>query len=163
MSLTHKRLLEVVDYDPHTGVFTWRQKRGRQAAGSIAGSDKGTRGYVRIMIDGTLYLGHRLAMFYMEKHFPRAAVDHINGVANDNRYENLRHATHSVNNQNRRKALERNTTGFLGVTKDKRDGRYYAAIYVDGVKRGLGGYATAEQAHAAYLKAKRMLHKGCTI
>lgn len=163
MALTHKRLTEVVHYDPNTGVFTWQQKRGRQAAGSVAGSSTGSGGYVRIMIDGTLYLGHRLAMFYVEKRFPRKTIDHINGVRTDNRYANLRHATTSMNNQNRRHAKAKNTTGFLGVTQDKRDGRYYAAIYVDGVKRGLGGYATAEQAYEAYVEAKRRFHKGCTL
>ena len=163
MPLTQKRLMKVVHYDPVTGVFTWLQKRGRQAAGSVAGSAKGTGGYVRIMVDGTLFLGHRLAMFYMEGRMPKNAVDHMNGVRTDNRYANLRHATTSINNQNRRTAKERNATGYLGVTQDKRDGRYYASIFVDGVKRGLGGFATAKQAHEAYVEAKRRLHKGCTI
>ena len=161
--LTTRRLKELLHYDPDTGVFTWRVKSGRSAAGSQAGSNKGTRGYRRIMLDKTLYLGHRLAIQYMTGKVPQHDVDHINGVTDDNRYCNLRNATRSINNQNRRTAMRKNATGYLGVTQDKRDGRYYAAIFVDGVKRGLGGYATPEEAYEAYVKAKRQFHKGCTI
>lgn len=158
-----KRIKELVSYSPATGVFTWRVKHGRQAAGSVAGSAKGSGGYVRVMLDGCLCLGHRLAFKYVHGRWPRRQVDHINGARHDNRLANLREASSATNNQNRKAAHVRNRAGALGVTHDPRDGRYYARIYTKGKQRSLGGFSTAEAAHAAYLAAKRKLHKGCTI
>jgi hypothetical protein len=162
-TLKQSRLKEVLHYTPDTGLFTWKQKRGRQAVGSIGGSATGSGGYVRLMVDGQLYLAHRLAFLYMEGKMPELDVDHRNGVRTDNRFDNLRHATRSLNNQNRHGAQRRSSTGFMGVTQDKRDGRFYAAIFYNGRKRGLGGYDTPEEAHEAYLSNKRLLHEGCTL
>lgn len=161
--LTQEELKSHLQYNPKTGVFVWRIKRGRQAAGSTAGSAAGSGGYVRIMVLKRLYLAHRLAWLYVFGHFPAGELDHRNGLRTDNRIRNLRDATRAVNNQNKRAALPRSFTGFLGVTRDKRDGRYYARIYSNGRQISLGGYATPEAAHAAYVKAKRQLHAGCTI
>jgi hypothetical protein len=161
--ITQKRLKEVLHYDKATGLFLWKQKRGRQGAGSIAGSATGSGGYVRLMVDGQLYLAHRLVFLYVEGSMPKKDVDHRNGLRTDNRYANLRQVTRSTNNQNQRKPHPRSATGFLGVRLDKRYGRYYASIYYDGRKHGLGGYTTPEEAHAAYVAAKRKHHLGCTI
>jgi len=163
MTLTVRRLKQVLHYTPSTGQFVWKQKRGRQAAGSTAGSSKGSGGYVRLMVDGTLYLAHRLIFFYVEGRFPKHDVDHINGNRADNRYKNLRHATRSANNQNRRTPHTRNKAGYLGVSFDPRDGRYYARIFFNGKQNSLGGFSTPEEAHAAYTHAKRLFHPGCTI
>lgn len=47
----------------------------------------------------------------------------------------------------------------------RRDG--YITLKIDGVVRGqqvyLGSHATVEDAHQAYLRAKRQLHAGCTL
>jgi hypothetical protein len=157
---TNKRIRELVKYNRVTGVFTWLVKQGRQAAGAQAGSTAGSGGYRRIMLDGYLYLAHRLAVKYVTGRTPRRDVDHKNGRRDDNRYRNLRDAPRSWNNQNRRAANVRNRAGLLGVTYDKRDGRYYARIHVNGTTHSLGGYATARGAHAAYLQSKQLLHPG---
>ena len=80
--------------------------------------------------------------------------DHRNLNSLDNRKENLRVATRSQNNANRRKHKQ-NRSGFKGVgyhanTSDK---VWEARIKVNGRLRYLGSYSNPEDAHAAYLKA----------
>jgi hypothetical protein len=53
-----------------------------------------------------------------------------------------------------------NMTGFSGVTRDKRDGMFYARIYRNKKRHDLGRYSTAEKAAAAYAKAAALLHGG---
>ena len=47
----------------------------------------------------------------------------------------------------------KNSTGLTGVTM--RNGKYEAGITVNGRSMYLGTYSTAEEAHGAYLEAKR--------
>ena len=62
-------------------------------------------GYVYIMIDGKKKLMHRLVaeLFCQKSHLEKNIVDHINGLRNDNRSENLRWVSSSENNRNKRK------------------------------------------------------------
>ena len=50
-----------------------------------------------------------------------------------------------------------NSTGFRGVVKNKKTGRYSATIFFKGKITRLGTYDTPEEASAAYLKAKENL------
>ena len=54
-----------------------------------------------------------------------------------------------------------NKTGLLGVRTSGQ--KFAASIRVNGKFHHLGVYADAHLAHDAYLKAKRMMHKGCMI
>jgi AP2-like factor (euAP2 lineage) len=49
-------------------------------------------------------------------------------------------------------------SGYKGVRLDKKTGRWQANIYIDGVKRYLGMYNTAEEAAAAYNWAAREVY-----
>jgi hypothetical protein len=100
MTLTQNRLKQLLDYQPETGQFTWRVARaGLAKAGSVAGATK-TQGYRQIMVDGTMYLAHRLAWLYVHGHFPVKMLDHVNRQSWDNRIANLREATHKQNREN---------------------------------------------------------------
>lgn len=160
--LTQARLKALVRYEPETGVFTWISARGRGKSGEVAGTLLAD-GYTRIQLDRRQYLAHRLAVLYTTGELPPddMDVDHINGNRGDNRFSNLRIVLPAVNRQNMRKAKANNKTGLLGVSQDGK--RFRAHIWVDGANRHLGTFSTAEEAHAAYLIAKRQLHAGCTI
>lgn len=93
--------------------------------------------------------------------WPTNEIDHKNGVKDDNRFGNLRQATHLLNQQNQRKAQRKNKAGLLGVCA-KRNG-FMASIKVNGKNKWLGSFSTPELAHAAYVAAKRKFHEGCTI
>lgn len=160
--ITQSRLKELLHYDPETGVFTYLTKPSyRVDIGDIAGCDNG-KGYLQIRLDTVLYKAHRLAWLYMTGTFPAYLIDHIDGVKSNNRWRNLREATKALNGQNRRVAHKNNESGFLGVSK-RCEGQYRASINNGGVKWNIGTFKTPEDAHAAYVEAKRLLHSGSTL
>lgn len=159
--LTADRLRELLDYNPNTGAFTRRIRRGAQPPGALAGTVNG-KGYRQVFIDGKIYLEHRLAWLYVHGRWPQDDVDHINCVKSDNRIANLRDVPNEINAQNVRRA--RKTHGPLGCTFDKKVGKWMAQIKLHGnVCKYLGYFDDPDDAHAAYLDAKRKLHDGCTI
>lgn len=84
-------------------------------------------------------------------------VDHINGDTLDNRRCNLRLATRAENSCNRR-ISRNNTSGYKGVSFDKKRGVWVAYITVARRRRHLGSFPAAELAHEAYCKAALELH-----
>jgi hypothetical protein len=97
MTLTAERLREILGYDPETGLFTRLVRTGRIRAGEVAGTAH-SRGYRSIVIDGRVYLSHRLAWLYVHGEWPPEQIDHINRNRADNRLVNLRAAKQSQNN-----------------------------------------------------------------
>ncbi len=159
--LTQARLREVLSYNPLTGEFTWQH--GTRKAGKMAGHAKNKgHGYGGVHVDGRVYLTHRLAWFYVYGEWPTLAIDHRNWQRNDNRIANLRDVSGSTNQENRR-VQSNNKAGLLGAHWNKRLGKFMARIKVKNKYLNLGGFVTAEEAHQAYLKAKRAYHTGCTI
>ena len=76
-------------------------------------------------------------------------VDHEDHNGLNNQKYNLRVCTHAQNCANQ-KLSTFNTSGFKGVSYYKRDGNWSAYIKVDGKKRHLGYYSTAEEAAQVY-------------
>jgi hypothetical protein len=167
--LTVEKLKEHVQYDRETGVFT-RVKthpKRKYVAGSVTGVAR-PDGYLQVMIDGKLYLAHRLAWLYEHGNLPSGYIDHINGVKSDNRICNLRDVSQTVNLQNIRQARpNRKSSKFLGVSYANKgqnpEKPYRARIVVDGKELHLGTFADEYEAHIAYLAAKRVYHEGCML
>lgn len=159
MTVTLAHLQHRLHYAPTTGVFTWRNpnKYRSEYAGRVAGSLH-TMGYIHIYVDGKAYKAHRLAWFYVYGEWPVLDIDHMNGDRADNRIENLREISRSGNAENRHRAREGHATGLLGVVWRARNRKYEARISVGGKYLYLGLFRTAEEAHAAYLTAKRVHH-----
>lgn len=156
--IDHARLLQVMHYDPLTGLFT-RLKRCNRHADKTGSID----GYGRpiIVVDQIKYHQGRLAWFYVHGRWPVGFIDHRDGKPLNMVFTNLRDVTNSVNMQNQRRPMVTNQVGLLGVIQRKT--RYVGTIELDGKKTHLGYFATADEAHQAYLTAKRRLHIGCTI
>lgn len=161
--LTAQELRRLFHYDEATGEFTRLVSVGsRGAAGAKVGSDD-LYGYKTTRIGRRSYKLHRLAWLYVYGDWPKGDVDHKNGARSDNRITNLRDVSRKVNLENQRAAVNNRSTGLLGAYRDKRSGVYYARISVGDKGVHLGSFPTAEEAHAAYVAAKRQLHQGCTI
>jgi hypothetical protein len=148
--ITQERLIALLRYEPSTGNFYWIKTGTRVKAGQIAGTT-GNHGYRAIKIDGSMYLSHRLAWLYVHGDMPKHGIDHINRIGVDNRLCNLREATASQNMVNRR--LKTNTSGFIGASYHKGHGKYSANISIDGKKKHLGYFESAEDAHKKYIEA----------
>lgn len=140
----------VLDYDPDTGLFTWLASFGRVKAGDTAGTTGGTYCYIRV--NGSYRLAHRAAFAWVHGYWPKHHIDHINGDKRDNRICNLREATNKQNAANSPRRKD-NTTGFKGVRRARRKGKWWAYIHINGHDKYLGTYDTPEEAHAAYVRA----------
>lgn len=94
-----------------------------------------------------LVLMHRLIMNPNNWDHNNNEVDHINGVRWDNRRSNLRIVTHSENMRNVGRRSD-NSSGYKGVSYNKRDNLWSVNIRVDG-KQHSECYHTKEEAIAA--------------
>lgn len=101
--------------------------------------DRGVTGRLRL---------HRLLLDIPKGMF----VDHINGNRWDNRRSNLRPATPEDNAHNH-KLIKTNTSGYNGVSFDKRRERYEAYICVKRIKKHLGYFDDPVTAARAYDQA----------
>lgn len=163
MTITAERLRELLHYEPETGVFTRRVKTGRCRAGEVA---TGTlnHGYILMSVDRTFRAAHRLAWLWMTGEWPTLDIDHIDGNRTNNAWRNLRHVDRSTNLENQRTAKSHNkSTGLLGAYHSPTAGRFVSRIQVRGKNINLGSFGTAQEAHEAYLSAKRQLHAGNTL
>ena len=158
--ITHEDLLAALNYDPLTGVFTWRSPGRRRVVGRTVGSWD-MHGYLTVRLAKRSYKLHRLAWFYVTGSWPKNDIDHINGVRHDNRYSNLRDVPRKTNLENRATIVGLPTkTGLMGAYYDKRRNNYYARISHGNKNINLGCYETALEAHQSYLKAKSEIHAG---
>lgn len=147
-SLKHERLLELLEYTPETGIFVWKKTFSNAKQGQEAGWVVWNK-YKKIAIDSKEYMAHRLAWFYINKEWPKEDLDHIDGNRQNNTISNLREASRSQNLQNKRKQSN-NSSGFIGVSYNKKLNKWDARLCVFGKQICLGLFRTAEEASKAY-------------
>ncbi len=157
--LTVGRLKQFVEYDPETGIFTWKPREVNSKADKIwntrfSGKEAGTKGskYVTIAIYEEEFRAHRLAYLYMNGVWPSQLIDHINGDPRDNRWENLRIASKSQNAANAG-LWGHNRSGVKGVSWCKCTNRWRAIIRFKGKNYRLGRFDSKEEAGEAYRAA----------
>lgn len=157
-TVTAERVREVFDYDPDTGLLTYKRNRGGlRERGEVAGwicrrQHTHGGGYRLIGFNGREYGAHRLIWLWWHGVHPSGHIDHINLDRADNRIANLRDCTQSQNMGNRR-PQGNNTSGFKGVSYSKASKKWKASIQ----RKHLGLFDTPEKAHAAYVDAALQL------
>ena len=142
-NVTQSYLKSLMSYDPITGVFTRLKTMGGQVAGSVAGSIN-SEGYTLISIHGKSYKAARLAHLYMTGEMPKEA-DHKNRVRSDDRWENIREATHGQNGANKN-IQKNNTSGSKCVCWDKNMRSWAVQLSVNGKRKQIGRFKDLELA-----------------
>jgi hypothetical protein len=159
---------ELLNYDPDTGIFTWRYRDRKYFPSDRAqkiwnvrffGKEAGSKylGYLIILIFGRRFKAHRLAFLYMTGSFPDMEIDHIDRNKSNNAFKNLREVSSSGNHQNVFNPQSNNKLKIRGV-RQTASKKFGAQIKVNGEYYHIGTFETAAQAEAAYLAAKAALH-----
>lgn len=157
-----KQIKKLIDYNKHTGVFTWRPRGissfDTKYAGKVAGcrhvSGRGRESW-SIKINGKKYYAHILAWAYVKGKWPEHEIDHKDHDTFNNRFRNLRHVTNAENKKNLPMRSD-NTSGTTGVYYCRNSQRYIAFIYVDRKKKYIGQYKNKEDAVNARKEAQRV-------
>ena len=124
--ISHALARLLYDYDPKTGIVTHRFNRSPRARqGKRAGGVNPTNGYRDIKADKVRMLEHRFIYFWMTGSLPKADIDHVNNVRDDNRWDNLRAVSHKENQQNR---IDTKRNGGLYDKNARRRSRYKTDI-----------------------------------
>jgi hypothetical protein len=152
--VTQERLKELFDYNPETGIFINKVRRGKCQAGTVAGHCG--QGYFRININKKLYLTHRLAWLYVYGELPEY-IDHINRIPTDNRIANLRVVSKKQNQENKEKQ-KNNKSGYKGVSWDSQKKKWFSCIQHKYKTIALGRYDNKEDAYMAYCNAASKYH-----
>lgn len=139
-------LLDIFEY--RDGDLYWKPTK----AGTMDGN-----GYIQTGIKRKYYKNHRI-IYMMHHGFVPEILDHIDGNRTNNRIENLRPASVSENQYNRK--MNRKTMSKIkGVTWRSDTKKWRAKITVDKQEITIGNYMTLEDAEAAITQARQRLHK----
>lgn len=145
----------VLSYDKYTGVLTWADNaRGRNGREAFASKMNG--GYRQGMVGGVMMLAHRVIWAHQFGEWPPHQIDHINGIRDDNRLDNLRSVTRRENQRNL-KLNAKNKSGIPGIYYIKKSGKWDCRIGVNGKTKCLGTHACFGAAIRARLGAMREL------
>lgn len=170
--LTQEYVRSLFDYDPETGILTWKERplshfstrrawnsTNSRCAGKVAGR-LDSNGYVEVGIDGKIYKAHRVIWIIQTGEWPDE-IDHDDGVRDNNRFKNLKNGSHGGNMLNKSKRRD-NQSGICGVGWHKKDCRWIAHIKVSGKQIRLGGFVNMEDAIAARRAAEAQYGFGKT-
>lgn len=158
--ITQEYLKSILCYDPDTGIFTNRVRRGPKPIGIESGTNHSS-GYRMINILGKYEFSHRLAWIYVYGSNPDGVIDHINRNRSDNRIENLRVTNANGNCQNLDPIINKKpnmTSKYLGVHWSKRAKKWHVLIRANGKRFHIGYFSSEHDAAAAYLMAKKKYH-----
>ena len=152
--VTQQYLKECVDYNPETGIFTWKQRPkyhfdpdrdnwawktwnarfANKEAGSLS-----EHGYLRISFFGSKRYCHRLAWLFVYGYIPENGIDHKDRVRTHNWIENLREATQQCNMRNAGIRVD-NSSGVTGVSFNKKSDLWMSYIEIKKATRIYLGY-----------------------
>lgn len=149
-------LLEYFEHDFDTGVLMWRKKVRNAWPGDTFGY-KNPNDYIIGVFEWQRYRAHRLIWKMYKEYDPLIDIDHKNLIKHDNRIDNLREATPAQNGYNTI-AKPYSASGIKGVRFAEHAKKWVAHCRINGVKRHLGYFTTAEEALAAYKEAVTKYH-----
>jgi hypothetical protein len=139
-----------LDYDQATGLIIRKTKAMSAQIGDVFGCLCSKTGYLKANFKGKLYNVHRIAYYMGTGTDPSdKQIDHINGIRNDNRIENLRLATNAENNWNK--------YNTIGVHYEKNIKKWRVRLKVNGKRYNGGCFENKEDAIYKYKELKTSL------
>lgn len=152
-------LRQLLEYDPKSGVLTWRARQGKfssrwnaRFAGTVAGTAH-PDGYIHVKVHNRSVLAHRIIWAMVYDCWPEC-IDHKNGRPSDNRLKNLRAVSRKINQRNQRRHSS-NTSGRTGVHWNRTRSLWVAQIKMAGRSIYLGGFEDKEAAVRARVRAEK--------
>jgi hypothetical protein len=149
-TLTKEYLHQVFEYK--NGGLYWKINKQSICVGSKAGTIDYLRPYVRITLHGKRYQEHHLVFLMFNGVLPKQ-IDHINGIKNDNRIENLRHCTNSQNQYNTKPKNLRKNVSFY-----KRTGKWQVQLKINQKTLHFGYFEDVELADLVAHEARDLYH-----
>ena len=148
------------DYLEYRDGHLWWVRKSSKYSNVRIGSSFGrldAQGYRTGRVFNKEYKEHRLIWLYHYGEWPKDQLDHINGVRDDNKIENLRECSPLENSKNRL-ADKNSTSKYKGVSWRKSKNRWITYICSGGENIYLGSFANEIEAAKAYDKKAKELH-----
>lgn len=149
-------------YSPDSGDLRWKNSPGcKVRAGTRAGSPD-VKGHLQTKLRGQMYYNHRIVWALVTGDDPaNMQVDHINGNKQDNRFSNLRLASHSQNGCNS-DARQNTVSGIKGITWSALHSKWRARVTHNKKVFNAGLYANKSAAAEAVRELRQSLHREFT-
>lgn len=129
----------------------WNTRYAGNKAGALLKCNRSKCNYWQVRLLGKTILCHRAV--YILHHgvdLPdNCMIDHIDTNGENNNPDNLRQATSKENSANTN-CRSNNKTGLKGASKKSGSNKFVSQIYLNGKKKFLGYYDTAQEAHNKY-------------
>jgi len=122
----------------------WLRRKTGPFKGKLAGTYNSSDKYIYVYVEDKKYAAHQLIWCMHTGRWPELDIDHKDRIRDNNRIENLRECSRSVNLHNRE---AKGIRQLPGGTWEARGCRHYIEVH-------LGCFTTAEEARVAYLKFK---------
>ena len=155
--ITQKLLKEYFEYcDGHLYWIKKSSKYSNTRIGNLFGR-LDDQGYRTGRIFNKDYKEHRLIWLYHYGVWPKDQLDHINGIRDDNKIENLRECSPLENSKNR-PSDKNSTSKYKGVSWRKSKNRWISYICSGGKNIYLGSFTNEIEAAKAYDTKVKELH-----
>lgn len=151
-----EELNRIFSVDAERGILFSAVNRGKLKVGDVCGW-RSAKGYINVCVRRKSYPVHSVIWFLANGNWPKQ-IDHINGVKDDNRISNLRDCTAEINQQNKVNPVGNSKARLIGASWHKGTGKWQSKITANGKLYYLGLFDSKDEAHMAYLCAKKILH-----
>lgn len=131
-------------------------KTNRVKAGCLAGTFSGGYWYIHAAQKGQIG-AHRIVWALVTGAWPANEIDHIDGNGANNKFENLREATHWQNIANRG-TQRNNSSGITGISWDDGRKQWQSYINASGKRIPLGRFSQKDAAIEARMRAQDVYH-----
>ena len=155
--ITREQVIRLVRYVPEVGKLYWLVRGQFYKPGDEAGHFYESTKYVKVIFKKQQYYVHVVAWLIMTGDWPSFEIDHKDTNKANNKWDNLRPATHAQNMWNRG-ATVNNGSGFKGVRWSDHSARFLARITVNKDVISLGTFDDPVEAARAYDQAALRYH-----